>query len=152
MKRWLLYGGGALAAALIGLFCMLALQPVPPFRFMEGHEWSAAPVGEGKRRFVMTGQWLKVRQEAEKELLSLGYYSTLSAINIPNTYARKAPPSTPRAGRAIPAIVFPDVWLIPRPNESEDEFGEKPIRIEIGVSKDVAPRTTWDRLLALLKG
>ena len=117
---------------------------------------TAGQVKDGERHFIMTGQWLKVRQEAEKELLALGFNSMMSGIDVPNTYAKKTPParysSTPGASTGLPIPVLPDVWVIPRPHTPSDMAGEKPIRIEITVSEDVATRTTWDRLLALLKG
>jgi hypothetical protein len=78
MKRWCLWLLVALGIAGLTLGTIFAIQPVPPFHFMEGYVWRRAENKEHypelhERAYVVIGSWPDIKKTAQAELPSEGF-------------------------------------------------------------------------------
>jgi hypothetical protein len=141
MKRkgiWLTVGGLLLLAGIV-LLTVFAMQPVPPFAFMEGREWRRAKPGEslpglGEQAFAITGRWPAVKNEATAELERAGY-AVIISVNEGVLFRN--------GSRDVTVSLFPDIQRIGQAD------GSDPCAITVYVSGKVVPRSVWDRFLSL---
>jgi hypothetical protein len=139
--KCLLLLGLVISATAIAAF---AMQPQPPFEFMEERGWREAGPDEVRERkgytnYVIFGKWFDIQEAARDEARETGLRGDGWLLhNIELRYYK-----------GMPVFGQADVRVYPLFRDVDDLLEDRQCKVAVCVSERLKGRGYWDRLLAV---